>query len=302
MAEEGGAGWWYPQGTMPDASDLWGERDVQVFEGLSAAPFPGAAHAQALLHCPAGLDPDAPAVVLYFHGFGNCIYNAPRPRTARCPHGDLPEASADLIAQLARSGRSAALIVPELAPHRSAAPPGALAQPGGLARLLDEVLARSQGPQAAWRAADLQRVVLICHSGSYRVAAALLARGDVPGVPIHEVYLLDAVYGEVPALAAFVEAAPSAFAPSVAEGGQRLVVLHGEGTEEGSRALWQRAQAALAGVVPAERLRHSDRESAPDAADLAAAVLVHRVPAGHSAIPATYTADLLASSGLPVIR
>jgi hypothetical protein len=113
--------------------------------------------------------------------------------------------------QLAQSRQNAILVVPQ-GPWRAAEGDfGKLMLKGGLARLLDEVLGLVAASQSRLGKADVAgarergRVVVSAHSGGYRAAAAAAERGQVD---LREIYLFDALYGEVPAFKKFVTTAP----------------------------------------------------------------------------------------------
>ncbi|WP_437967666.1 hypothetical protein WMF04_50405 [Sorangium sp. So ce260] len=106
--------------------------------------------------------------------------------------------------QLHESKQNAVLVVPQGAVNAAESPPGQLGQQGGLRRLCGELAAvlaspaarRALGDRAVPRQAKLGTLCLSAHSGGYRVAAACLRHG---GCEVNEVYLFDALYGEVDA-------------------------------------------------------------------------------------------------------
>jgi hypothetical protein len=128
------------------------------------------------------------SVVVHFHGHNT---SAERAMEAH-----------ELREQLFDSKQNAILVAPQgplLAADSSC---GKLESPGGLARMLGEVLAvlRSPGATAALGTSGLGApgvrlgtVCLSAHSGGYHAAAACLRNG---GVEINEVYLFDALYAE----------------------------------------------------------------------------------------------------------
>lgn len=122
-------------------------------------------------------------------------------------HGHMTTAKAALTAhklreQLHASRQNAVLVVPQGPVRAPDGDFGKLMTKGGLARLLADV--RRQVP-ALRGSTKTGRVVLSAHSGGYRAAAACAARG---GVDVREIYLFDALYGEVEAFTKFVTAAP----------------------------------------------------------------------------------------------
>ncbi|AUX27775.1 hypothetical protein SOCEGT47_083730 [Sorangium cellulosum] len=124
-------------------------------------------------------------------------------------HGHLTTAERAMAAhklreQLHESKQNAVLVVPQGAVNAAESPPGKLEKRGGLRRLCGEVAAalsspsarRALGDSAIPRRAKLGVLCLSAHSGGYRVAAACLRHG---GCNVNEVYLFDALYGEVDA-------------------------------------------------------------------------------------------------------
>jgi hypothetical protein len=107
----------------------------------------------------------------------------------------------ELREQLFDSKQNAILVVPELAVLAPDSAAGKLEAPGGLARMLDDVVrtlgtreARAELGQAALGpAAHPGRICVSVHSGGYHAAACSLRAG---GVPVREVWLFDALYAE----------------------------------------------------------------------------------------------------------
>src|SRR2546430_1991610 len=71
-------------------------------------------------------------LVVYLHGFDNCVENVARPTAGECLPGGEHCPSADLIGHLDRSGKAALLLLPEVSYHRKSADPGELGRPGAL--------------------------------------------------------------------------------------------------------------------------------------------------------------------------
>jgi hypothetical protein len=104
--------------------------------------------------------------------------------------------------QLVDSGQNAILAIPQGPVRAPDSSGGKLEQPGGLSRLLNEVVRTLQsskarsvlGASAVGRRARVGKVVISAHSGGWKVAARCLDHG---GVEIAEVYLFDALYGDL---------------------------------------------------------------------------------------------------------
>ena len=102
--------------------------------------------------------------------------------------------------QLVDSRQNAVLIVPQLARFAADSSCGRLAQPGGLARMIESALAaaarlgRSALGESRFSArAEPGRVCISAHSGGFHAAACSLRAG---GVDVSETYLFDALYAE----------------------------------------------------------------------------------------------------------
>jgi hypothetical protein len=104
--------------------------------------------------------------------------------------------------QLRRSRQNAVLVVPQGPTLAADGDFGKLMRKGGLARLLDELVSILRGARASNALGDASlalaeeagRVIASAHSGGYKAAAAVARRG---GVDVREIYLFDALYGEL---------------------------------------------------------------------------------------------------------
>lgn len=113
--------------------------------------------------------------------------------------------------QLDDSRQNAILVMPQGPVNRSDSNGGKLDEPGGFLRFLTEVRSTLQLPAVAEalgqaripKAARIGMVCVSAHSGGFGVTARCLKHG---GFDITEVYLFDALYGEVAAYAEWVAA------------------------------------------------------------------------------------------------
>lgn len=154
----------------------------QTFElRLRSAPFPVAGKKykdnRVYVVVPAGFRPTdgKVAMIVHFHG------HQTRANAAMVEH--------ELREQLDESGRNAILVVPQLADNARDSFAGKLEKRGGLARMLREVL---DHPELGLSRATIGTLVVSAHSGGFQAAARALDRG---GVSVHQVLLLDALYG-----------------------------------------------------------------------------------------------------------
>lgn len=167
---------------------------------LERAPFPhgsGAYTDRSVWVCiPPGFRiPKSGAVdfVVHFHGHNTTAKKA-------LAHHKLRE-------QLASARQNALLVVPQGPVDAADGNFGRLMEARGLARLLDEVRRRliAEEPRRWKTLAKVGRVVVSAHSGGYRAAAAVAARG---GVDLREIFLFDALYGEKAAFEHFMKSEP----------------------------------------------------------------------------------------------
>ncbi|MBL9100205.1 MAG: hypothetical protein JNL82_04550 [Myxococcales bacterium] len=111
--------------------------------------------------------------------------------------------------QLDDSRQNAILVMPQGPVRRSDSSGGNLDKPGGFQKFLGEVRSALQGPAVAEalgpsRLPHAARIGMVCvsaHSGGFGVTARCIKHG---GFNIAEVYLFDALYGEVAAFADWV--------------------------------------------------------------------------------------------------
>lgn len=125
-------------------------------------------------------------VVMYLHGWNNCI--------------DTANAQFRLAEQFAESGRNAVLVFPEGPRFAPDSFGGKLEDSCGLQRLFAETLETLRRTKNI--KARLGNVILAGHSGAYRGMAYMLLRG---GVPVREVWLFDALYGQTEKFAHWLE-------------------------------------------------------------------------------------------------
>src|SRR5215472_11283871 len=158
--------------------------------GLDRAPFPGPGAPYhddtVIVFVPAHFrlwDDEGISVLVHFHG-----HNTTADRALKAH---------ELREQLADSQQNALLVVPQLAVMAADSSCGKLESPGGLARLLSEVVTATAregritlGDTAFSEDAPIGTVCVSAHSGGYHAAASVLRAGDVD---IREVYLFDAL-------------------------------------------------------------------------------------------------------------
>jgi pimeloyl-ACP methyl ester carboxylesterase len=260
---------------------------------LRAGAFPGSGNPDVAVHVPRGFDATRrPGLVLYFHGWNGCVATALGEEDAPCIEGGDVRPASRLAAQIDEARVNALLVAVELSIDQTTGDPGQLAMPGDLRDLLRELfsehLAETLG--CTLDTEQLDRVVVVAHSGGYQAAADALRYGQV--LQIGELDLLDALYGADDVFSEWArDAAATLDVP------RRFVDLYttGGGTLDRSRALAAIARGA-AGAY-ADRVYDDDRNAELAEGNLARPVVFKRVKQGHSELPEAYLGVLLRAAG-----
>jgi hypothetical protein len=265
---------------------------------LESGAFPGSAAPDVELHVPAGFDASRrPGVLLYVPGWMGCAAAALASQDTPCREGGDPRPAASIAAQVDAARVNAVVIAVELRADMPTGEPGQLSTPGMLRRLLKDVFA--EGRDAVGCSIDVEqidRVVVVAHSGGYQAAAAAISAGDVP--QIREVVLLDALYGAQEAFARWVRDAAAGFASSTPEASRlRWVDLYTccAGTAEPSKALAHTLAPSLAAAGGEVTL--DDGTGDLEAPTLDRSVVFKRVPRPHAELPRTYLRAVVEAAG-----
>jgi hypothetical protein len=267
---------------------------------LQAGAFPGSGHPDVAVHVPPGFDAtQRPGVVLYFHGWNGCVATALGSGDAPCSEGGDPRAASDLAAQIDAAQVNALLVAVELRVDAPTGEPGQLAMPGDLRALLEELfvehLAEPLG--CALHVDELDRVVVVAHSGGYQAAASAIRFGDV--APIVEVDLLDAYYGADEVFREWIDDAVGAGRRPIEAPRPtlRFVDLYTDaaGTAARSRDLAAHARAAAGSYRDLVYDDDGSTELATSA--LARPVVFKRVPRVHAELPRAYLRPLVEAAG-----
>ena len=288
------------------AEDLAPSVDAGVASGtyllrLDAGAFPPSTeHPSALVVIPPGFDATPPlSVVVYIHGFNNCVENIVRKQGESCdPKKGTPVRSAfSLAEQLQASRRNALLLCPEVAFDRESADPGNLGKAGGFKALLAEALRGLPPPLSRLTPAEVGDVVVASHSGGYQAAAGIAVRG---GVAVRELYLLDSLYGSNTDFETWVQSDLGSFAGPVS--GRRFADVYTMtgGTLSRSQAMADRVRTW---VVADPSVLVDDRTTStwPEAT-YRHGLLFKLSELSHDGVARYYFGQLLATSALPAVR
>jgi hypothetical protein len=263
---------------------------------LDAGAFPPSpSHPSALVYLPRGFDPKPPlAVIVYLHGWYNCVGNIINDAGAPCSDGGVARQAYSLAAQLEASDRNAILLCPELAFDQGTSNPGNLANPNAFRALLTEVLADLAPAIGPHTPADVGEVVVASHSGGYLAAAGIVGKG---GVPVAELYLLDSLYGSTTDFDNWVKQDLASLAGPSPLRRFADVYTTGGGTLANSQAMADRA----AGWVPPDAgTLVDDRATStwmPD--QYRHGLLFKHSGLTHDGVPRYYFEQLVSTSGLP---
>jgi hypothetical protein len=258
----------------------------------NAAFTPPAGRPGALVYLPPNFDPTPPLnVIVYIHGFYNCVENIVRPGPVGRGCGGGSRQSYNLAAQLDATGKNALFIAPEVAFDQASSAPGKLGDAGGFRALLDEALGKLGSDVGGDTINDVGQVVVASHSGGYKVAAAIAQKG---GLPVSEVLLLDSLYGSTADFDAWVNADLGSF--SAAPAVKRFASIYSQtgGTLGNSQAMAGRAAGwfdAGAGVVVDDRTTGTLTDE-----QFAHGLVFKRTGLPHDGVPRYYFGRLIATS------
>lgn len=264
------------------AQDLSTPRNLYSLDNAPAA----SSHPAALVHLPKAFDPSGPLnLVVYYHGWINCIANDAESVNSRCSAGGPVRIAHHLIAQMEASGANAALVLIEIHFDQATSDDGRLGEDGFFKSMIDELLPRI-GALAGrdYTEDDLGAIVLASHSGGYQAVAHSLSVGGLTD-RVTQVILLDSLYGFGETFEEWAGAAP---------GDHRLAVIYtdGGGTKANAQNL---ATDMKAWGVP--MLDDRTFVAQPDAA-FDAPLVFKRSGLSHDGAAQVYFGKLLAHAGL----
>lgn len=161
----------------PDRKDGFTRKD-----GTAYPLFPHYSDSSIVVFVPEGLaaGPGGVNMIIHFHGHGNDNMNV-------LERYQIPQAMVD-------EGVNAVLVLPQ-GPYRARDSfGGKMEDPGGLRRMVEDVLHTLQREEVVPREAGVGKIVLSAHSGGYRPVAYCLDRGGMDAA-VSTLFLFDAFYG-----------------------------------------------------------------------------------------------------------
>ncbi|HEY3352376.1 MAG TPA: hypothetical protein VGQ83_03940 [Polyangia bacterium] len=266
------------------------------------ATAPNPSHPEVLVRVPATFAPGGPVnLVVFLHGWSTCVAVVAAAADAPCRPGGKRRPAMDVVAQFDAARVNALLVVPQLAFDAPSSDPGRLGAPGGLRRLVADVLAApALAPALGARRglADLGRVVVFAHSGGILPLGRVLLTG---GVPVSEAHLLDALYRHHDEIYAWARRHLARFAPD-SRSSDRLTFVYTdrERTGPGTRRLLGRIARLLPPARVARTIASHTSLTPPPPALLRVPIVAVRTPLDHDLIPPRLLAPLLAGSPVAV--
>jgi hypothetical protein len=238
----------------------------------------------AIVHAPPGFDARGRLhLVIFLHGYSGCVPVLMARGEGRCRPQDPPREGWDLGSYHDAAHTNTLFVVPQLALMQRNGRPGTFAQRDGFRAFLEELLSGPLSEQlgGSRTLADVASLHLVAHSAGYQTALAILERGGVTDL-VKSVVLFDALYGETPRFARYIEA----HAPL----GLRFVSVALE------RGAPRRENAWL--LRRLQRTLGRERVVSAEAPQLAAAVAEHPIVIAtgtppHRLVPATHLAEVL---------
>lgn len=267
---------------------------------LAAGAFAGSGHPDVAVHVPDGYDACAETgVVVYFHGFSNCVVNAIGSTSSACSPGGSVRTAHHLSDQLDAAGVNAILVAVELRFDAATGDPGALATDGRLRALLTELyddhLSAMLGRTTAFD--DVDHVVLASHSGGYTALARSLTLG---GIDVDEVELFDSLYGEIPTYRGWLHEHLARFDPAVSAPLRfAMVFTDGGGTSATSIALGNEIEGWLTTEGDPANLLFDETTATLAEPAFLTPMIVKRSMLSHDGVVTYYFERFLRGSDLP---
>jgi hypothetical protein len=291
----------------PTRTRCQGARDTEALPdilafNLRSAPFPSTEHPDVAVHVPEGFDGTLdPGVIVFFHGWENCVVNVLGNVDAACtPDGPVRDAL-HLAEQLDAARANAILVAVEGRFDVAAGDPGQLLVPGSFRELLHELLVEHLDDPLGCEldVDDLDRVVVASHSGGYQSVSAVLKVGQVP---IAEVVLLDSLYGEIGVFNDWIATSPARFDP-LRDDALRWVNVYTccGGTSDNSRAMAGGVWNALVAAGRDDAVYQDDTTATIAPLDLARPIVFKLTDLPHADVPKNWFRPLVEASGFAML-
>ena len=270
---------------------------------LTNAPFPNSGYPDVAVHIPAGFDPcHRPGVIVFFHGFDNCVVNVVGTSPTACTSDGGLRASLHLNEQLDAAHVNAILVAVELQVDVASGNPGQLTNPGRFHDLLHELFADHLNPLLGQPLdlPDIDRVVVAAFNGGYQAAAAVIEMGGVS--QLSEVDLYDSLFGNVTSFETWIQSNVSRF-DATAINRTRFVDLYtaGGGTLTNSQSMVARLSGFLGDAGLSSSTLDARAGVALSPSDLSHPIIFGLVPAPSDDLVKSYFGLLAQSSGFAAL-
>ncbi len=270
---------------------------------LAHAAYPGSGHPDVAVHVPPGFDPcRQPSLVMFFHGFENCVMNAMGATDSVCTPGSPARVALHLAEQFDAANVNAILVAPELSFDADTGNPGNLDNPGEVRAMLSELLVDNLAPLlgVSVDVPDLDRIVVASHSGGYWATARTLAVG---GLDVDEVELYDSLYGQDSTYSDWTTSDVSLFDPSALPARRfSMIWTTGGGTYALSEQLESNVESALSSAgLDSLLFFQEDTAPTPTDAELAQPFVFKHSGLSHYGVPLYYFERVLAASDIAPI-
>lgn len=270
---------------------------------LRAAPFPNSGHPDVAVHVPPGFDSyTRPGLIVFFHGFDNCVVNVVGSVDTECTPGGPVRGALHLIDQLNAARVNAILVAVELRFDMATGDPGQLTKAGDFGALLRELFTEHMATVLGRTldVPDFDRIVVGTHSGGYQATAMALEHGQVP--QIREVDLYDSLYGETAIFDGWMQTNAARFDTSRPDGLRWAdVYTSGGGTAADSRTMASSAGAWLRGAGLGGSMYDDDTTATMAPADYGHPVLFKLSGLAHGEVPKYYFQRLTQAAGFAAI-
>jgi uncharacterized protein YraI len=269
-------------------------QNIMTFD-LTHGAFPTSSHPDVAVHFPPGFSSsDQPSLVVFFHGWDNCVKNAMGSVDTACTPGGSKRVALRLAEQFDAAKVNAVLVAVEVAFDQSSGATGKLANSGEFKAMLVELFDKHLNPllPTPLSSSGLDRVVVASHSGGYTAVANVLSVG---GVPVDEVILFDSLYGQYSTYENWIKNDPSRFSPSSSAPKRFTNIWTASG---GTLSLSQQLEQSVAPVLGSNLFYQPDKTHAPTAAQLGKPAVFVYSSQSHYGVPLTYFDDTLAASNI----
>jgi len=165
---------------------------------LKHQAFPSSGKPGALLYVPTHYQPTGEFdVVVFIHGFHNCIQNCVRDlgKAISCTSGQPARSTYGIISQLEKSQVRGILLAVEVAYDQASSNPGIFTQEGTWKDFIVEFLSASKPHIGDRTLAQIRRLVIFSHSGAYQITGAIGTQKSSADTKLRQIVLLDSLYG-----------------------------------------------------------------------------------------------------------